>query len=210
MLFFILARVFITILFCTIMPHQNGTPYASSAFVWVAWSNQTGYSSNGFVFLASMLNGAYPVGTPDCVSHLAEEITHPNRNVLLAIAAQMGIGFFTTFFYMIAIFYAIIDLDEVLDAPYFPLAQIYAGDFHPWWNHWSASSDIMSHFLHHYRMLQNSRPLSLDVIPRRSGPILRNVGCHFSSLQEPLQRNPRLWLILSHPRSHLCRIYYSI
>lgn len=108
------------------MPHQTGSGYASSSFVWADWSNQTGYTSNGFVFLAGMLNGAYAVGTPDCVSHLAEEIPNPRRNIPLAIAAQMGIGFLTAFFYMIAIFYAITNLDDVLGAPYFPLAQIYA------------------------------------------------------------------------------------
>jgi choline transport protein len=108
------------------MPHQTGSGYASSSFVWADWSNQTGYTSNGFVFLAGMLNGAYAVGTPDCVSHLAEEIPNPKRNIPLAIAAQMVIGFFTAFFYMIAIFYAITNLDDVLGAPYFPLAQIYA------------------------------------------------------------------------------------
>jgi choline transport protein len=108
------------------MPHTTGAGYASSSFVWAEWNNQTGYGSNGFVFLAGMLNGAYSVGTPDCVSHMAEEIPNPKRNVPLAIAAQMVIGFFTAFFYMIAIFYATRDLDSVLAAPYFPLAQIYA------------------------------------------------------------------------------------
>jgi choline transport protein len=73
-----------------------------------------------------MLNGAYAVGTPDCVSHLAEEITNPRRNVPFAIAAQMVIGFCTALCYMIAIFYAISNLDDVLGAPYFPLAQIYS------------------------------------------------------------------------------------
>lgn len=124
-LFFILSGVFITIIVCGIMPH-TGSGYASSSFVWADWSNQTGYESNGFVFLAGMLNGAYAVGTPDCVSHLAEEIPHPKRNVPLAIAAQMVIGFLTAFFYMIAIFYAISNLDDILAAPYFPLARIYA------------------------------------------------------------------------------------
>lgn len=124
-LFFILAGVVITIIICAILPHTIGSGYASSSFVWADWSNQTGYGNNGFVFLAGMLNGAYAVGTPDCVSHLAEEIPHPKRNLPLAIAAQMVIGFFTAFFYMIAIFYAITNLDDVLAAPYFPLAQIY-------------------------------------------------------------------------------------
>lgn len=72
-----------------------------------------------------MLNGAYSVGTPDCVSHLAEEIPSPRRNIPLAILAQMGIGFLTAFFYMIAIFYSISSIDDVLAAPYFPLATIY-------------------------------------------------------------------------------------
>lgn len=73
-----------------------------------------------------MLNGAYAVGTPDCVSHVAEEIPRPKYNLPLTVAAQMVIGFFTAFFYMIAIFYATTNLDDVLTAPCFPLAQIYA------------------------------------------------------------------------------------
>lgn len=125
-LFFILAGVFVTILVCAVMPHTSGSGYATSSFVWSEWSNQTGYTSDGFVFLAGMLNGAYAVGTPDCVSHLAEEIPRPRRNVPLAIAAQMVIGFVTAFFYMIAILYAISNIDDVLAAPYFPLATIYA------------------------------------------------------------------------------------
>lgn len=125
-LFFILAGVFVTIVVCAVLPYTAGSGYASSSFVWTDWSNQTGYSSNGFVFLAGMLNGAYAVGTPDCVSHLAEEIPNPKRNLPLAIAAQMVIGFFTAFFYMIAIFYATTNLSDVLNASYFPLAQIYS------------------------------------------------------------------------------------
>lgn len=73
-MFFILAGVFITIIVCAVMPHVNGTGYASDTEVWRTWQNGTGYSSNGFVFVAGMLNGAYSVGTPDCSTHLAEEI----------------------------------------------------------------------------------------------------------------------------------------
>jgi choline transport protein len=58
-LFFILAGVFISILVCAIMPHQTGSGYATSSFVWTEWSNGTGYESQGFVFMAGMLNGAY-------------------------------------------------------------------------------------------------------------------------------------------------------
>lgn len=73
-MFLILAGVFVTIVVVAVMPHVNGTGYASNSFVWRDWVNDTGYSSNGFVFVAGMLNGAYSVGTPDVSSHLAEEI----------------------------------------------------------------------------------------------------------------------------------------
>ena len=73
-MFFILAGVFVSIVVCAVMPYVNGQPYATDDFVWREWQNGTGYSSQGFVFVAGMLNGAYSVGTPDCSSHLAEEI----------------------------------------------------------------------------------------------------------------------------------------
>lgn len=73
-MFFILAGVLITIIVCAVMPHVKGSGYATSKDVWSSWENDTGYSSQGFVFVAGMLNGAYSVGTPDCSSHLAEEI----------------------------------------------------------------------------------------------------------------------------------------
>lgn len=58
-LFLILAGCLISVLVCAIMPSTTGSGYATNAAVWDAWDNQTGYTSNGFVFLAGMLNGAY-------------------------------------------------------------------------------------------------------------------------------------------------------
>ena len=68
--FLIISGVFITIVVCASMPDVHAT----NDFVWRDWQNSTGYTSNGFVFLLGMLNGAFAVGTPDVVSHLAEEI----------------------------------------------------------------------------------------------------------------------------------------
>lgn len=73
-LFFIISGVFVTIIVCAVMPSVNNTPYASNKDVWQHWTNETGYSDNGFVFVAGMLNGAFAVGSTDCVAHLAEEI----------------------------------------------------------------------------------------------------------------------------------------
>ncbi|KAJ5146834.1 hypothetical protein N7526_000186 [Penicillium atrosanguineum] len=125
-MFLILAGVFVTIIVCAVMPHVTGAGYASNHLVWEEWTNLTGYKQEGFVFVMGMLNGAYSVGTPDCSSHLAEEIPMPSRNIPKAVLAQMGVGFLTGIFYMIAIFYSIHDMDAVSNSPYnFPLAEIY-------------------------------------------------------------------------------------
>lgn len=60
---------FVTLMVVAIMPSTHGNGYASTAFVWRDWENLTGYSSDGFVFLAGMLNGAYALGTIDSVAH---------------------------------------------------------------------------------------------------------------------------------------------
>ncbi|ORY12433.1 amino acid/polyamine transporter I [Clohesyomyces aquaticus] len=125
-LFFILAGVFVTILVCAIMPSRTGQGYATNEFVWKEWQNQTGWSSDGFVFCAGMLNGAYAVGTPDCVSHLAEELPSPRINIPKAIAAQMLVGFVTALLYIITIFYSVHDVSSLFANPWpFPLAELY-------------------------------------------------------------------------------------
>ncbi|RDW90127.1 putative choline transport protein [Aspergillus mulundensis] len=122
--FFILSGVLIVIIVAACMPHVKDIPYATNEDVWRTWTNSTGYSSNGFVFVAGMLNGAYAVGTPDCSTHLAEEIPQPSKNIPKAVFAQMSVGFIAGLLYMIALFYAVNDLDSVLAAT-FPLAEIY-------------------------------------------------------------------------------------
>jgi amino acid transporter len=57
-------------------------------------------------------------------SHISEEIPNPSRNIPLAIAIQMGVGFFTGLCYIIAIMYAINDYDALFESP-FPIAEIY-------------------------------------------------------------------------------------
>lgn len=124
--FLIISGFFITIIVCAVMPHVNGRGYASNEFVWKTWNNQLGYSSDGFTFLMGMLNGAFAVGLPDCVTHMAEEITSPGRNLPIVLLWQIAVGFFTAICYMIAMFYAITDIDAIFEAEsFFPLGDIY-------------------------------------------------------------------------------------
>lgn len=103
--------------------HHGRPPHASSNFVWREWTQALGYS-DGFVFVAGMLNGAYSIGAVDVITHLSEEIPNPQRNVPLGLLLQMIIGFLTGFCYLVVIMYAINDLDAVSAASY-PIAEIY-------------------------------------------------------------------------------------
>lgn len=124
--FLMIGGWFVTVVVCAVMPLRNGKGHASNDFVWRTWENETGYSSNGFTFLAGMLNGAFAVGTPDCITHLAEEIPDAGKNLPKVLFWQVFVGFFTAFFYMIAMFYAINDLPAIFAADSFcPLGDIY-------------------------------------------------------------------------------------
>lgn len=58
-----------TVLILAIMPKKH----ASNADVWRVYHNRTGGWSDGICFLTGLLNAAFAVGTPDCISHLSEE-----------------------------------------------------------------------------------------------------------------------------------------
>ncbi|KAK4998864.1 hypothetical protein LTR66_001997 [Elasticomyces elasticus] len=121
-LFLIIAGGLVTIIVVAAMPRQHAT----SAFVWKDWNNQTGWSG-GVAFLTGVLNGAFTIGTPDAVTHMAEELPNPKKDLPKAVAAQIVLGFLTAFLYAIAILYAITDLDAVVTATgTFPLATIYS------------------------------------------------------------------------------------
>ncbi|EIN03573.1 choline transport protein [Punctularia strigosozonata HHB-11173 SS5] len=121
-LFLVVGGGIITIIVVVAMqPH-----HASSSFVWTEWTNTTGWS-NGVAFLTGMLNGAFTIGTPDAVTHMAEEMPNPRRDLPKAVAAQIILGTLTGFFFVVAIMYGITDFDAVLTSNgSFPLAEVYA------------------------------------------------------------------------------------
>ena len=100
--------------------------HASNSFVWSDFENDTGWG-NGVAFMTGVLNGAFTIGTPDAVTHMAEELPNPRKDIPRAVAAQIGLGCLYAFCFAIAIFYGITDLDAVLNSNgSFPLAEIYA------------------------------------------------------------------------------------
>ncbi|KAJ7305609.1 choline transport protein [Mycena albidolilacea] len=110
----------------TIIVLASAKSRASASFVFTDWENATGWSG-GVAFLTGMLNGAFAIGTPDSVTHMAEELPHPRRDLPRAIAAQIFLGALTGFVYVVALMFSITDLDAVLTSNgSFPLAVVYA------------------------------------------------------------------------------------
>jgi Amino acid permease len=86
-LFLIIGGGFITIVVLAAMPKQHAT----TAAVWKDWENGTGWSS-GVAFLTGVLNGAFTIGTPDAITHMAEELPNPKVDLPRTIFIQIGLG----------------------------------------------------------------------------------------------------------------------
>ena len=84
-LFLIVGGGLITIIVVAAMPKQH----ASTATVFRDWSNETGWSS-GVAFLTGVLNGAFTIGTPDSITHMAEELPDPKTDIPKAILFQVS------------------------------------------------------------------------------------------------------------------------
>jgi len=129
----------VTIIVLAAVPDKH----ASSSFVWKDWVNITGWG-NGVAFLTGVLNGAFTIGTVDAITHLAEELPEPERDLPKGVFAQIGLGFLSkchitlfsvtsfelthigAFLFGISLFYSITDLDAVVNSNgSFPLAAIY-------------------------------------------------------------------------------------
>ncbi|KAJ5974619.1 Amino acid/polyamine transporter I [Penicillium waksmanii] len=118
-----MCGLFATIVVLAAMPKTH----ASSTQVWKTYYNMTGGWSDGVCFMTGLLNAAFAVGVPDCISHLSEEVPKPQVKVPQGIMLQMLTAFSTSFIYLIALFYSIQDIDLVFDSSsgYFPTAEIY-------------------------------------------------------------------------------------
>ncbi|KAF4547639.1 Amino acid permease-like protein 21 [Elsinoe fawcettii] len=122
-----LSGWFCSLIAIAVLPGKTGFGHASHSFVWADWSNLTGWSSDGFVFLAGTLNGAWAIGTLDAVTHVAEEMPDPRRNIPRATFIYLITAVLTAFPYYAVLLYAITDLDAVATSNLtsFPLAAIF-------------------------------------------------------------------------------------
>lgn len=97
-LLMILLGGLVTIVVLAAMPSQH----ASRSFVWTDWANVTGWG-DGVAFLTGVLNGAFTIGTTDSITHMAEELPNPRRDLPRAVAAQMILGASSTFLMILSL-----------------------------------------------------------------------------------------------------------
>ncbi|KAF0328013.1 choline transporter [Colletotrichum asianum] len=128
--FFVIVGGIVTIILLAAMPKRHATNH----FVWSSFNenNATGWSG-GVAFLLGVLNGAFTIGTPDSVTHMAEEMGHPRKDLPKAIMLQITLGFVYAFCFAVALSYAITDITALQGGfNTFPLTNIYvqatAGD----------------------------------------------------------------------------------
>lgn len=122
-MFFVIVGGIITIIVIAAMPKQH----ASNQFVWGSFeeNNLTGWEG-GVAFCLGVLNGAFTIGTPDAITHMAEELPHPKKDLPKAIALQIGLGFLYAFCFAIVLSYAITDISVLtLGINTYPLVNIY-------------------------------------------------------------------------------------
>ncbi|KAK6461092.1 amino acid permease-domain-containing protein [Scheffersomyces coipomensis] len=92
---------------------KSSGDFQSAHFVFVEFTNGTGWSSSGIAFIVGLINPNWSFSCLDAATHLAEELLEPRKQIPIAIIGTVIIGFITSFTYSIAIFFSIKDLDSL-------------------------------------------------------------------------------------------------
>lgn len=87
--------------------------HQSPKFVFATFVNNTGWSQPGIAFIVGLINTNWAFACLDCATHMAEEVQHPERMIPIAIMGTVAIGFLTSWFYSIAMFFSMNDLDAL-------------------------------------------------------------------------------------------------
>lgn len=86
----------------------------SAEFVFANFVNDSGYSSKGVTFLSGMLAANWGFSCMDSITHLADEVPNPQRNIPKALLWTVALGVLTAFPMGIAAFFSVQSLDDVI------------------------------------------------------------------------------------------------
>jgi choline transport protein len=98
-------------------------------FVFATFINNTGWQQNGIAFIVGLVNTNWAFACLDCATHLAEEVHRPERMVPIAIMGTVGIGFVTSWFFSMAMFFSIVgDFSNIsATATLVPILELFYG-----------------------------------------------------------------------------------
>ncbi|KAK7536466.1 amino acid permease-domain-containing protein [Phyllosticta citribraziliensis] len=82
--------------------------HQDAKFVFATFINNTGWSQNGIAFIVGLVNTNWAFACLDCATHLSEEVARPERMIPIAIMGTVAIGFVTSWFYAISMFFSIV------------------------------------------------------------------------------------------------------
>lgn len=99
----------------TVLAKSSGH-YNSAHFVFVEFSNGTGWSTAGIAFIVGLINPNWSFSCLDAATHMAEETASPQTDIPKAIIGTVIIGFITSFCYAIAMFFSIRNLDDIFNS----------------------------------------------------------------------------------------------
>ncbi|KAF1993340.1 choline transport protein [Amniculicola lignicola CBS 123094] len=85
-----------------------------ASFVFATFINNTGWQQGGIAFIVGLVNTNWSFACLDCATHLAEEVHRPERMIPIAIMGTVAIGFVTSWFFSMAMFFSIVgDFSEI-------------------------------------------------------------------------------------------------
>ncbi|BGO99917.1 hypothetical protein NBRC10513v2_004146 [Rhodotorula toruloides] len=101
---------------------------AKPSFVFGGFYNGTGWSNGGLVFLLGLLQSSFTIIGYDAATHLCEEAVDAGRLAPIAVVGGTVIVGVVGFCYIIALLFAIADIDTVVSSP-LPIVQILSDSF---------------------------------------------------------------------------------
>lgn len=105
--------------------------HSDAKFVFATFVNSTGWASDGLAFIVGLINPNWVFACLDSATHMAEEVGKPEKAIPIAILGTVAIGFVTSWFYCISMFFSISDLEPLLTTPTgVPILELYHQALH--------------------------------------------------------------------------------
>lgn len=131
----VLPKISTTTLYCSLISFAvilitvpaKAPTHQHAKFVFATFINNTGWTQGGIAFIVGLVNTNWAFACLDCATHMAEEVHHPERMIPIAIMGTVAIGFVTSWFYSISMFFSIVgDFQELVDtATLVPILELF-------------------------------------------------------------------------------------